>query len=151
MIVLLMLGILVVPYLLLTAAGAVWPDLAVEPQLRGRIGLSLLFLFTASGHFARTRPMSEMLPAWVPGRVAIVYGTGVLEIAGAIGLLVPSTSRAAGICLLIFLVAVLPANVYAAIARVDLGGHGAGPRYLWVRVPMQLILMGWTYRFAVLG
>jgi uncharacterized membrane protein len=41
------------------------------------------------------------------------------------------------------------ANVYAAINRVDMGGHGAGPMYLLVRAPFQLLLIGWAYGFAV--
>ncbi len=149
MIILVMLGILLVPYLLLTAVGAVWPGLMVDPQFRGRVGLALMFLFTASGHFVKPRPMSEMLPPWVPGRVPIIYVTGVLEIAGAIGLLTSQAYRLAGTCLLLFLVTVLPANIYAALNRVDMGGHGQGPGYLLVRVPLQLVLMGWTYWFAV--
>ena len=149
MIILVMLGILVVPYLLLTAVGAIWPGLALDPQLRGRVGLALMFLFTASGHFIKTRPMSEMLPSWVPGRVPIIYVTGVLEIAGAIGLLTSQAYRVAGTCLLLFLVAVLPANINAAFNRTGMGGHERGPGYLLVRVPLQLVLMGWTYWFAV--
>jgi len=149
MIILVMLGILTVPYLLLTAVGAVWPGLAINPQLRGRVGLALMFLFTASGHFIRTRPMSEMLPSWVPRRIAIIYVTGVLEMVGAIGLLTSQAYRLAGTCLLLFLVAVLPANIYAALNRVGMGGHEQGPAYLLVRVPLQLVIMGWTYWFAV--
>jgi uncharacterized membrane protein len=149
MIILVMLAILVVPYLVLTAVGAARPDLAVDPQVRGRVGLALMFLFTASGHIVKPRAMSEMLPPWVPGRVAIIYMTGVLEIAGAIGLLMSQTHRLAGLCLLLFLIAVLPANIYAAFSRADMGGHAQGPRYLLARVPLQLVLMGWTYWFAV--
>lgn len=151
MLILVMLGILFVPYLLLTAVGAVWPGLALDPPIRGRISLALVFFFTGSGHFAKTRPMSEMLPPWVPGRVTIIYVTGILEFAGALGLLIPQTSRIAGICLLLFLVGVFPANIYAAFKRVDMGGHGQGPGYLLVRVPLQLVLLGWTYWFAVRG
>ena len=149
MIILVMLGILVVPYLLLTAVGAVWPGLAVDPQFRGRVGLALMFLFTASGHFIRTRLMSEMLPSWVPRRVPIIYVTGVLEMVGAIVLLTPHAYRLAGAGLLLFLVGVLPANIYAAFNRVGMGGHERGPAYLLVRVPLQLVLMGWTYWFAM--
>jgi uncharacterized membrane protein len=149
MIIIVMLSLLIGPYLLLTAAGSVCPGLTLDAHLRGRLGLSMVFLFTGSGHFIKTRPMSEMLPPWVPGRIAIIYVTGVLEIAGAVGLLVPTTSRLAGICLILFMLAVLPSNVYAALKRVDMGGHGEGPRYLLVRVPLQLLLMAWAYWFAV--
>jgi uncharacterized membrane protein len=86
---------------------------------------------------------------WVPARVGIIYVTGALELAGAVGLLVPRVSRLAGLSLIAFLVLVLPANVYAAFNRVEMGGHGAGPAYLLLRVPFQFLLIGWAYWFAV--
>jgi uncharacterized membrane protein len=116
---------------------------------RGRISLALLFLFTGLGHFANPEPMAAMLPAWVPARVPIIYLTGLLEWAGAIGLLLPRYSRVAGACLLTFLVAVFPANVFAALNHVEMGGHELGPVYLLVRAPFQLVLMWWTYHFAL--
>jgi len=114
MIILAMLCILVVPYLLLTVLGALWPELALDPHVRGRLSLALVFVFTASGHFAKSRPMSDMLPSWVPGRLQIVYATGVLEIAAAVDVLIPQVHRLAGTCLIVFLVAIFPANIYAA-------------------------------------
>ena len=116
---------------------------------RGRISLALLFLFTGLGHFVNPEPMAAMLPDWVPARTAIIYLTGVLEWAGAVGLLFPRFSRVAGICLLAFLVAVFPANVFAAMNHVAMGGHELGPLYLLARGPFQLWLMWWTYHFAV--
>ena len=116
---------------------------------RGRISLALLFLFTGLGHFVNPTPMAAMLPPWVPGRVTIIYVTGLLEWAGAVGLLVPRWSRTAGICLLVFLAGVFPANVFAAMHHVPMGGHDAGPAYLLVRAPFQALLMWWTYHFAV--
>lgn len=121
----------------------------MDDKRRGRISLALLFLFTGLGHFVNPEPMAAMLPPWLPGRVPIIYITGVLEWAAAIGLLVPRYARAAGLCLVAFLVAVFPANVFAALNYVGMGGHEAGPAYLFVRAPFQLGLMWWTYHFAV--
>jgi uncharacterized membrane protein len=121
----------------------------MDADRRGRISLALLFLFTGLGHFVNPQPMADMLPAWVPARVPIIYATGLLEWAGAAGLVVPRYSRVAGICLLAFLIAVFPANVFAALNHVAMGGHETGPAYLFVRGPFQLALMWWTYHFAV--
>jgi uncharacterized membrane protein len=125
----------------------------VAPQMddkrRGRISVALLFVFTGLGHFVNPEPMAAMLPPWVPARVPMIYATGLLEWAGAVGLLVPRYARAAGLCLLTFLVAVFPANVFAALNHVEMGGHELGPAYLLVRAPFQLALMWWTYHFAV--
>ena len=68
-----------------------------------------------------------------------------LEITGAIGLLVPRTRKLAGICLVLLLVALFPANVYAALNEIPLRGEAPTP--LWLRGPVQLLFIGmvwWT-------
>lgn len=51
--------------------------------------------------------------------------------------------------LIAFLILVFPASIYAALNRVDMGGHEMGPMYLLARAPLQLLLIGWAYWFAV--
>jgi hypothetical protein len=55
----------------------------------------------------------------------LVTITGLLEIAGAIGLLLPRTAAAAAICLAVFLVALFPANIRAARQRFTIRGRPA--------------------------
>ena len=106
-----------------------------------RYALAVTFLFTAAAHFTSLRhDMARMVPASVPWPEAVVAFTGVCEVAGAIGLLVPRLQRAAGIALVAFLVAVFPANVRAAREGVTLGGRAATP-LVW-RIPMQVLLIG---------
>lgn len=136
-------------YLVLTALDRRAHWIRIQPALRGRLSLALVFAFTGLGHFIQTVPMANMLPPWVPMRVSIIYVTGVIELAAAVALLTPRVSRLTGMCLIVFLVAVFPANVYAAMNRVDLGGHSMGPAYLLTRAPLQIILIGWAYWFAV--
>lgn len=118
---------------------------------RGRIATTCVFLFTGIGHFLQSKPMSEMIPLPVPKplRLPIIYASGVFEIVAAIAVLVPWLSKAVGILLCLFLVAVLPTNIDAAIRRVPFGGHSVGPGYLLVRVPLQFVLLGWIYWFEV--
>jgi uncharacterized membrane protein len=105
-----------------------------------RWALATLLLVTASAHFNRMQEdLIRMVPGWVP-RPRLVYLTGVCEILGAIGILLPSTRRLAGLALILFLVAVFPANVKAARERLPLAGRPATP--LWQRLPMQLLLIG---------
>lgn len=86
-----------------------------------QVGLAAMFALTASAHFLqpRRRLLVAMVPPRLPNPAALVTLTGVLEIAGAVGLLIPATSRIAAICLAILLVVMFPANVRAA--RADLG------------------------------
>ena len=113
------------------------------------VGLALLFSFTASGHFIQTDAMALMLPAWVPARVALVYLTGLLEIAIAVAFFVPRYRKMAGWVAMAVLVIFFPANIYAAIERVPMGGHAWGPAYLLIRAPLQLAILWWVYRFTV--
>jgi uncharacterized membrane protein len=137
--------LLVAPYLILTAAGRAVGALRFPPAVRARVGLTLFFLFTGVGHFVRTEEMARMVPPPVPYRVELIYATGVLELLGAAGVWVPRLMRLTGLCLILMLIAILPANIYSALRRVDFGGHAAGPAYLLVRVPFQFFVIWWTY------
>jgi len=142
---LLLLVLLVSPYLLLTLAGRWSPGLQIAPSKRARVGLSVFFIFTGLGHFIRTQEMAAMLPLSVPYRTELVYLTGILELLGAVAVWIPRLTRLTGFLLILMLVAILPANIYSAINRVDFGGHEAGPVYLLVRIPFQLFVIWWTH------
>jgi uncharacterized membrane protein len=111
-----------------------------------RAGLAIMFLFTAAAHFTDTKhDLAAMIPAPLPKGLWLIYLTGLLEIAGAIGLLVPRFQRIAGICLVILLLAMFPANVNAALTGIPLRGEPPTP--LWLRLPIQLLFIGaiwWT-------
>jgi uncharacterized membrane protein len=110
--------------------------------------MSLMLLFTAIGHFAFTKGMSMMLPAFMPYKTVIIYLTGIIEIVAAIGLFIPSTRVLTGWLLIIFLILILPANIYAAIHQIDYQKgtfDGKGLIYLWYRVPLQILFIIWTY------
>jgi uncharacterized membrane protein len=103
----------------------------------GRAALAVMFVFTGSTHFSSMRhDYLAMLPAMLPRHMALIYVTGVLEIAGGVGLLVPSTRRLAGVGLAMLLLAMFPANVFAALNGVPF--RGEPPMSLWLRAPIQL-------------
>ena len=79
-----------------------------------RIGLAVMFAFTASSHFSSlSHDLAAMIPPPFTGSLWVIYVTGVLELAGAIGLLTRKWRRRAAICLALLLIALFPANVYA--------------------------------------
>ncbi|MFF2271449.1 DoxX family protein [Agromyces sp. NPDC058136] len=100
-------------------------------------GLVLMFLMGAVGRLvpAVRAELVAMVPPRLPRPELIVAATGVLEVAGAIGLLVPPTHRLAALCLALLLVAVFPANVHAARSSSD-----ASP--LLPRTIEQLVFVG---------
>jgi uncharacterized membrane protein len=85
----------------------------------------------------------------VPGRIALVYATGVIEIVAAVAVLIPWLRMMVGWGLIVMLILFLPVNIYAADNHVGMGGHEWGPIYLLVRVPLQVILIAWTWWCAV--
>lgn len=116
-----------------------------------RVGLAVMFCFTAAAHFNSMRAdLVRMVPPGVPYPELMITVTGICEVLGAIGLLVPRTRRIAALALILFLIAVLPANVYAAQAELTLRGAPATP--LVPRLALQLLFIalvwwaGWRAR-----
>lgn len=143
-----MLALLVAPYVGLRG----WSRATgrrFDGRAAGAIGLGVVFVFAGIGHFVQTGPMVQMLPPWVPGRLPLVYATGILEFLIAIGLFVPRLRRLSGWVAAATLVLFFPANVYAAFNHVPMGGHAWGPVYLLVRVPLQVALLAWAYWFTI--
>ena len=103
-----------------------------------RIALAVMFVFTAVSHFhPRTRPdLIRMVPPSLPAPGLLVTVTGVLELVGGVGLLVPQTLPAASLGLIALLAAMLPANIHAARAGLIVAGRRASP-VVW-RLPLQL-------------
>ena len=118
----------------------------------GRVAMMSMLCFTALGHFMFAEGMAQMLPDFVPQRELIVLVSGFLEILLGIGLLIPQLSKKVGVGLILFLIAVLPTNVYAALNEVNYQTgelDGPGLNYLWFRVPLQLFFIGWVYFSSV--
>ncbi len=80
-----------------------------------RIGLGIVFVWFFLGgiaHFTATDMEMRIMPPYIPAPRLMVWVSGVCELLGAVGLLLPRTRRAAGIGLVALTIAVTPANVY---------------------------------------
>lgn len=80
------------------------------------VGLAVMFVMTGVAHFVNPlrRDMIAIVPPALPAPAFLVTVTGVLELAGAAALLYPPTRVTAAVCLLLLMLAMFPANVYAA-------------------------------------
>jgi len=108
------------------------------------IVLAVLFIGMGITHFVPSvaRGMSAIIPPSLKARVSgvvLVRLTGVCEILGGVGLLVPALQLAAALALIVFLVAVFPANAYAA-RHPERFGRASIP--FWPRLAAQLALIG---------
>lgn len=115
----------------------------------GRSSLSVMLIVTGIAHFTSTNLMVEMMPEFLPLKKEIVYLTGILELLAVVGLLVNKLSKITAILLIIFFVAILPANIVGSLKQVNLGGMENGVMYLLFRIPLQILFIFWAYYFGV--
>lgn len=98
-------------------------------------------------HFTNPAPFVQIVPPGWPAPAALVAISGAAEIAGGVGLLVPAMRRPAAWGLIALFVAVFPANVNMAVHRLTLG-LDIPAWMLWVRLPLQLVLIAWAYWYT---
>ncbi|MFI6238054.1 DoxX family protein [Micromonospora sp. NPDC050784] len=106
-----------------------------------RVGLAVMFTLTAVAHFAgqRRADLIAMVPPRLPRPDLLVTVTGVLELLGAVGLLVPATARVAAAGLGLLMLAMFPANVSAARRELTLAGRPVTP--LGQRTALQIVFV----------
>jgi uncharacterized membrane protein len=138
------LGVLLVSLLVFRTFGALGFEPLSEWRTAAACALAVMFLFTASAHFTRTKKdLIAMVPSVFPRPGLLVSATGVLEVLGAVGLLIPATRSLAGTGLILLLVAMFPANVAAARKGIPL--RGKPPTPLPLRLFLQLVFIGTTW------
>lgn len=135
----------VVPTLVLRLLGLIGVRRFGTWRVSAAHGLAFLFTMTGLAHFAPDsvtvmpshNDLVAMVPSFVPFADFAVYATGVLELAGAVGLVVTGTRHWAGLGLAALLVIMIPANIHAALEDIPLNGEAATP--LWFRIPEQIV------------
>lgn len=118
----------------------------------GNLAMSVMLLFTAIGHFLYTKGMSMMMPSFIPFKKEAVYLTGIIEVAAAIGLMIYTYRQTTAILLILFFILILPANIHAAVKKVDYQQgtlQGPGINYLWFRIPLQVFFIAWVWYFGI--
>lgn len=112
-------------------------------RLLSHLLIAALFITAGVLHFVRPSFFTRIVPPSLPQPLLLVYVSGIAEILGGVGVLVPSTRVWAGYGLIALLIAVFPANVYMLYAAERVG-MGIAPVWLWLRLPLQLLLIWWV-------
>ncbi|WP_294317335.1 hypothetical protein [uncultured Chryseobacterium sp.] len=119
----------------------------------GNLGMAAFIIFTGWAHFKFQKGMAMMIPEPVPGKIFWVYFTGVLEIAAGIGLMIPSMRELTAVLLIVFFLLVFIANINSSRKNINIfkaDFTGPGMAYLYKeRIPMQIILIAWTWYFGI--
>ncbi len=107
--------------------------------------LAGVFIGAGVNHFLIPGAYERIVPPSMKGQAGrLVQISGVAEVAGGVGVLLPQTRRAAGLGLIALLAAVFPANVYMAREPESFRKI---PRWaLWARLPLQPLMMWWAWR-----
>ena len=111
---------------------------------RSRLALGVAFIGAGVNHFAMPSAYERIVPPSMKGRASeLVAVSGVAEIAGGVGVLLPFTRRVSGLGLIALLAAVFPANLY--MARRPDHFHRIPRWALYVRLPLQPLMMWWAW------
>lgn len=113
------------------------------PQKIGLALASVFYVVAGALHFVQTDAYLKIMPPYIPWHLAMVRISGVCEILGGLGLLLPQTRRAAAWGLIALLIAVFPANVYMATNPIEAGAASIAPMLRWGRLPLQVVLGWW--------
>lgn len=114
-----------------------------------RLLLAVFYLLAGIAHIRSPGGFLAITPDWVPFPEQVVFLTGVAEVAGAIGLLIPPkliprVRYAAGIGLALYALCVFPANINHAVNNIAVGGETASWAYHGPRLLFQPVFIWWA-------
>ena len=109
-----------------------------------RWGMALALIPIGFDHLRNPQRYLPMMPPMLPWHGFLVAFTGLCEIAGGVGLLVPPLRWTAGLLLAIYFVGVFPANIYVAVAGKNVQGMPSARWYYWVRLLFQPPVVLWA-------
>jgi uncharacterized membrane protein len=121
-------------------------------MMRSQRLLAAFFTLAGAMHFIRPRAYEAIVPPYVPRQREVVAVSGVAELAGAAAVIARPTRPFARWWLLALLAAVFPANVHMAVNPEQVKGLDLEriPRWaLWLRLPLQPLMMLWVWRATV--
>jgi uncharacterized membrane protein len=113
-----------------------------------RGALALFFVAAGANHFLMPEIYLGMIPSWLPAPRALNAISGLAEMLGGLGLLLPPLRRAAGWGLIALLIAVFPANLHVAL-QGSMPGTSFSPAALWLRLPFQALFVAWVWWAAL--
>ncbi len=116
-----------------------WPGHKPGQRLFGPV-----FIFAGLMHFVIPRAYESIVPDYLPAHRALVYASGVAEIAGGIGVLHSRTRRMGSWWSIGTLIAVFPANVHMALHPDRYPMIRGGRAALIARLPLQALLIAWA-------
>lgn len=113
-----------------------------------RVLLAIFMIVAGTLHWVTPDPFVKIVPSFLPYPLSLVYISGVFEILGGIGLLVPPVSQAAAWGLIALFIAVFPANINMAVNQIQMDGIPNSDLLRWGRLPFQAVLIAWAWWYT---
>ena len=120
-------------------------NLILKNKQTFRIMLAVFMVLAGASHFFADGVYLKIYPPLLPYPATMVYLTGVAEILGGIGLLVPQFSKAAAWGFVILYIAVYPANINMAVNHIQIDNIPNGDWFQAIRLPFQFVLIAWAW------
>ena len=106
---------------------------------------AISYIVVGVTHFTNPNFFLDIVPPSLPAPLALVYISGIFEILGGIGLLIPRTRQWASWGLIALLFSVYPANIYMAMNTEIFEAKGFSAASLYVRLPFQFVFIAWAW------
>lgn len=106
--------------------------------------LSAMMIAAGLLHLVRPEKFVQIVPDYLPAHRVLVLTSGIFEMLGGLGLLVPRVRKLSAWGLAALFVAVFPANVNMAVNKILIDN----PLILWGRLPFQIVLIAWAYWYT---
>jgi uncharacterized membrane protein len=103
-----------------------------------------LYILAGVMHFINPRMYIKIIPPYLPNPKLLNAIAGIFEIIFGLGLLFEPTRSVAAIGIIILLIAVFPANIY----MYQKGAKGIPKWALFLRLPLQFVLIAWAYVYV---
>ena len=115
-----------------------------RPRRIARWVLALAYMVVGIAHLRSPGGFIAITPGWVPFPATVIFLTGLAELAGAAGLMVPALRKAAGIGLALYALCVWPANINHAVHDIAIGGVHLGWASHGPRLALQPVIIWWA-------
>lgn len=112
-----------------------------------RVIFSVALIIVGITHFIRPEQYARIVPPVFPAYTS-VYVSGVFEILGGIGIMIPSVSVLAAWGLIALFIGVFPANIYMTLHNIKIEGIPQNQILYWARLPLQAVLIAWAWWYT---
>lgn len=99
------------------------------------------FILIGIEHFREPQKFVDIVPKYMPFALFLVYLTGIMEIIGGLGIIYPETREVTGRLMVLFLIAIYPANLNMWINDIPFNGTRLTTQGHLIRLSVQILLI----------